>query len=775
MAFTGTEGNGLNFIGAVQATNAIPNWFIRVDDDGEAWQASAVVGGVTSVTPRSTLHGIRYGLWESATSVVNSSQYILRPNQHGSNSNNLPLYMYGQQGYLDSAVSMWNGSTGYTGPLGGTFNYASVAHASKDQSTWADSTATSASLSANFTTQTVDLALAGSTSGKNWSLSSTAMPLTFANTTNGSGVTFRGSNSVIKVSTSTINTDTSICLTCNANVYGTFTGQNYAGAMLSYALWNQSSTLGLNVGGMVAFDRMPAGLDNATVTNGTAAPTGATVVLAGGNLSQSATPPTFSGGELLSWGDTQWNASVDSNATGTVHGAVGTGSGAIHWGEWAAGTTFAQDSIYVPQTNQLLWITAPEPSPAYLSEVLTGTGVYSLLGGEVTRRGSLTRGTVNSGTSLSVNFATQTVAINLSATINGHDWLASASNAPLQSLNNDIHSGFYADSSRSVGSPGYLAVTVDWDGSGSGAAVPASGNIAGQLVGTNMDGAILKFNLGGQGGVAQGYQYEQVQGVAALGAAVANDATTPYRMVFTSLSDSTASVPTAEINAVYNNANRVVVNSGNLTQFDGKNNTVQLSGTAHDAGSASLGGTTVNWGRWDAGTQISMTDRGTNNNPSSKTLAGGAHWVTSAQMTGPVTLPTTGTYSYSMVGNTTPTDQLGNTGTLNSASLQANFTTQTVNMGVNVTQGNATLNAVATGVPIQTRGVFMADSSLSGVNNLAVTCTGSTCGTTHQGSLGGGFFGAGGAGAALAYGLTKVGANAGTLSGVAVFNKQPTQ
>lgn len=313
-----------------------------------------------------------------------------------------------------------------------------------------------------------------------------------------------------------------------------------------------------------------------------------------------------------------------------------------------------------------------------------------------------------------------------------------------------------------MGSPDYLTVTVDGSS--------ANGSVAGQLVGTNMDGAILKFNL--QGLVTTPMtSWENVQGVAALGAAVANDPATPYRMVLTSISEPAALVPTAKVDGAYNNASRVTVDgAGKLTQFDGHSSSIQwVSGAAQDVGSAVIGGATVNWGRWDAGSVAALTDRATNAT-SNMTLAGGAHWVAGPLMTSPVTLPTSGNYTYTAVGNTTPTDQLGNTGVLNSATLQANFTAQTVNLGVNVSLGGATLNAVATGVPIQQRAVFMADSSLSGANNLAISCSG-VCGTTHQGSIGGGFAGTGGVGAAMAYGLTKVGANAGTVSGVAVFQR----
>jgi hypothetical protein len=443
----------------------------------------------------------------------------------------------------------------------------------------------------------------------------------------------------------------------------------------------------------------------------------------------------------------------------------------------------------MPGVAQLHWITAPEPTPVYLAQVLTTPNAsYTLVGGDVTRLGAdlttATHGTVNAGTSLTANFATQTVAVNLDATVNGHSWLASTSNAPLQYLNGNSQSGFYADSFGLPSKPGYLSVTVD--------AAPASGSLAGQLVGAALDGAILRFNLIGQVtapamgptpliSVVTTATNESVQGVAALGATLANDPATPYRMVLTAINDPKATLPTVMVGGAYNNAARVLTDgAGNLTAFDftggggGSGSTLAYAsaGTGKgfvDQGSAVIGGATVSWGRWDAGTVLNATDRATGA-LQNVTLTGGAHAVVGPLMTGPVTLPVAGSYTYAKVGNTLPTDDLGVAGTLNSATLRANFTAQTVDVGVNVTAGGATLDAVAAGVPIQQRANFFTDSKMTGPGALVVKCSG-LCGDTNQGAIGGAFGGPGGLAAALTYGFEKKGANAGTVSGVAVFKR----
>lgn len=185
-----------------------------------------------------------------------------------------------------------------------------------------------------------------------------------------------------------------------------------------------------------------------------------------------------------------------------------------------------------------------------------------------------------------------------------------------------------------------------------------------------------------------------------------------------------------------------------------------------------MGGTQFTWGRWDAGaaTTTMLTDRITDT-ATSRTMASGTHWVTGSLANGPTTLPTTGIVNYAVAGTSTPTDQYGNSATLNAATLSANFTTQTVNVGVNVTAGGATLDAAARNLPIQQRALFTADSRQNGVNGLVVTCQGATCGTSHQGTILGSFFGSEATAAAFSYKLTKEGASMGNVSGIAVFKR----
>ncbi|MDP1595078.1 MAG: FecR domain-containing protein [Gallionella sp.] len=749
VAYSGSYGGSFNFIAAPGDLTPVgnPTTFIQRYADGTSFRTDILSGATTNTQPTTTANGITFGVWESVTDVSSSDQMPIMPNQKTS-KRTLPSYMYGAEGYLDSAIVAGTNS----GPLTGNFTYNQLAATSYDSSSWTSGTVT-ATMSANFTNQTVSMGLSGTMGANNWTLGSTNKPITFMNTTTGTGARFTDAAPVITVNT------TNCAPNCGGNISGAFLGQNYAGAIVQYSLWDNNN---LNLGGLIGFD-------NATpVTPGAGTSPGTFVVANSWLISgQTAITTDTATGVLTGWNGNGWNSVVSPATDSLASTPAGTGSGTINWGLWGSGSVNTNNFSYVPGAAQFHWITAPEPTPIYLAQVLTtSNAVYNYVDGDVTSLTGGVHGTINGTTSLTANFTTQTVAANLELTVNGHNWLANTPNALLQYSNGNTLNAFSADSYRSPALPGYLTVTVDGAG--------ANGNLAGQLVGVALDGAILKFNLDGQV-TTPTMGYEWVQGVAALGAAVANDPATPYRMLLTSMSEPMALVPTVILGGAYNNATRVLTDVNGLTQFDdnsgGGNETIQrVSGTYADQGSAVIGGETISWGRWGAGTVVDVTDRATNTVQTGITLTGGAHTVVGPIATGPVSLPTSGTYTYNPVGNTLPTDQAGVAGTLNSATLSANFTAQTVDVGVNVTAGGATLDAIATGVAIQNRANFFTDSRMTGAGALSVSCTGS-CGTANHGAIGGGFGGPGGVAAAITYGFEKSGANAGTVNGVAVFQQ----
>jgi len=79
----------------------------------------------------------------------------------------------------------------------------------------------------------------------------------------------------------------------------------------------------------------------------------------------------------------------------------------------------------------------------------------------------------------------------------------------------------------------------------------------------------------------------------------------------------------------------------------------------------------LQWGRWSQGYTLSPT--GTLTNPGDQHL----HWIRNTLNETP-TIPITGTANYRLIGNTDPTNQLGQVGVLGSATFNVNFSTGTI-------------------------------------------------------------------------------------------------
>ncbi|MDD2720859.1 MAG: FecR domain-containing protein [Gallionella sp.] len=409
------------------------------------------------------------------------------------------------------------------------------------------------------------------------------------------------------------------------------------------------------------------------------------------------------------------------------------------------------------------WIVGPAVNPVYLPEVLTGTVNYTFAGGTVPTV-SYNDVAALTGSSLLVNFAQQAVSFSLSGTLGAGTpipWSAGASGVPLQTMYwNNAKAGFRATTAARTG---WSPLTV-------GGAV-TSGDVVGQLTGNALNGAIVSYVLSNGNG--------QIAGVAAYTGTAQNTAT-PYRIVGMSTIDTVPAGLTGAGTVVpvtmggYNNSANVLTDvNGNVTKFhsgypfsNGTSAAIGI-GTATAAGLGTDPVSGISWGRWVGGSlDVSnlVTNAVTNlpNNPNS------AHWIAGPVMTGPVDLPISGTFNYVLAGGTTPTDSLGGVGTLNSASLTANFTAQTVNVALNVTTPNAG-NLVANGaaIPIEQKSFFNASTANSAQGSNLGLLTVNGTGTT-SGNLGGVFVGTGGIGAVMLYGLQN---NAVQVNGVVAFHR----
>jgi hypothetical protein len=562
---------------------------------------------------------------------------------------------------------------------------------------------------------------------------------------------------------------------------GAFTGQNYVGAIIGFNLYDNAS--GLDVSGYAGLTRTNLGSTaNALVSNGTPAPTGNFVVGDGrymGNtpfliLSPSANttvannvPTNYS-----RFAGTTTTAITCPTCTATATTDV-TNTG-IYFGTWTAGTyaSSATNAYTTGSTTPSYWISGPEAGPLYLPQALIGTASYTFDAGQVSNSLGVA-GTVLNTSTLSLDFSKQTVGINLGVTVNNiagtsHAWVVTSipgSEAVLQGAGmGGAYFSFGPSTQSNSGGQGLTTTSVD--------GITTTGAyswINGRLTGTGLTGAIINFNLNG-GTVNSLVPNDVINGVAAF-VGPAQDTATPYQTVLISTYNTQTFRPSIGVYA--NNATRVTLDTaGNLTQFDTKYvpgygqvyTIANATAVPTDHGSDPVSG--INWGRWAGGT-MNSTDRLTGLT-GVRTQAGSAHWITEPVSTSAVTLPTSGTYTYTLAGGTNPTDELGNVGTLNSATLVANFSTQTVNAGVNTTVNGATLNATATNAPIIQNTAFYASSNepAASTSYLNVTCTG-TCGV-NGGTVIGKFTGTGATGVAMTYGLRN---GASAISGVAAFHR----
>lgn len=216
-------------------------------------------------------------------------------------------------------------------------------------------------------------------------------------------------------------------------------------------------------------------------------------------------------------------------------------------------------------------------------------------------------------------------------------------------------------------------------------------------------------------------------------------------------------------------ANAARTASGSVSGFDADDarfdsGSTQMVNEGRDV--ARTGATGLSWGRWSQG-DVNVTDGSVT---STASVADSVHWVAGADDAPTPQLPTTGTQSFDLIGNTDPTDNRGNVGTLGSATLDANFDTQTVDADVSLSfaETNEVWDASATGVDINS-----GDATFDGEFDTVTVTDGS--GTTQgSGDLSGFFTGndAGDVtGAGMTFGLSD---DAGTdVSGSAAFQARP--
>lgn len=747
-------------------------------NSGNSTALVGATGAINGSATSSAITGIQFGRYASISSITQGYSNTFGGINNGNQSGQ---WAYGTTGYLDTPTSL-SAATG--AGIIGTFAYVldGVQTAPTD---WNGQVGTlnSLTLTADFANSTISSALSATMGSTIWNATASSLPLYGA-----TDFSLYGNGAVAANPSSTITmgaTGTEACPSCSFNINGGFTGQNYAGAVLSYNLYDNTTGTGNSVNGVAAMTRIGV-QTNPTVVNAT--PTTQTtywVATAGANSgtnAQNASTVTVDANNVLtSYGSTATVANSGYAFSNTVTCTTCSGrlaSTGIRLGTWDVGSsTYA--STNPAADTQFHWITGPAV-PEFFVESLLGTAAYSFDGGTTPTSQTLS-GTLNpvvtgsvSNASLVADFNKQAVAISFTVVADGHTWVVStpaASAAPLASNNGNTTSEFKA-SNLAAGS-GALSITLD------GVAVSnTTGNyVSGQLTGTLLNGAVMQYALTSSqtDAVTGGVNTVSVNGVAAFKQAAVNGVagaalTVPAsRLVIMTLADP---VKGMQMNGGANNASRVVIDAqtNGVTGLDmgNNNNGSQYTNSASssiaiDAGVTQLNVATdpvsgISWGRWSGG-NLTMTDRVTGIVTSKANT--NAHWIVGPTIVGQVVLPTTGTFNYVHAGGTQPSDSLGNVGTLNSATLQANFTAQTVNLGVNATVNATNYIANGSNLPIQPGSTFGFGSGgtvTASINGVA----------TANANIGGAFTGATGNGAAVVYGFQN---GTTSMSGVAAFHR----
>jgi hypothetical protein len=418
--------------------------------------------------------------------------------------------------------------------------------------------------------------------------------------------------------------------------------------------------------------------------------------------------------------------------------SVNAGSATITLGRWEnASLGYYGAGPLTP--GSVHWIYANSGFPVYLSEVLTGTATYTLAAATSPTNQLNTAGTLGSA-ALNVNFTARTLDASLSLSLPatsgnaGGTWSMGAQGVRL-ALNS-----FYASTADRL-------VVTNGSGQSSTTNGNLSGSIEGSLVGSSLQGAVFGYGVVDRTS-SSAANHNIISGVAALtGPAQNNTAQFRDGLVSDPSESLGGGVSQARTYGTVNRPEEVLTDASGVKEFAapysafGAYSTYSRgTTTVSDAGSDSETG--MVWGRWSGGqARITRGGQATTLDLTGRSL----HYIFSGAQSGPVALPLTGTATYDIIGSTHPTDQSGHVGTLNSATLNANFSQRSVDAVVNITVSGQTINGVANGMPIYRDQYFSAytPSPIPGASSpsqLVLTCT-PTCGPNAGGSIDGFFAG----------------------------------
>ena len=433
-------------------------------------------------------------------------------------------------------------------------------------------------------------------------------------------------------------------------------------------------------------------------------------------------------------------------------------------GRWANASGFSFTGTSFQPAGSVHFAYGGAGYPSYLSDVLTGTVSYTRVAATSPTNQLGTLGSLTSSI-LDVNFTQRTLNTTLGISMPSTTAGAAAETWTLQATNLPF------TANRFFAATGLGLTITNRTGQNSNTNDNLFGSLEGSFVGAALNGAIIGYGFVDATNPAN---TNTINGVVAFRGPVQNIAE-PYRTGL--VSDPTLALLPDLFARSFGTTNRpaeVTADAqGRVTAFAApyviSNNKLGHQsyqiGTAQVADAGFDAATGMVWGRWSGG---SATIAGQNAALANRSL----HYIFSSAQSGPVALPLTGTANYDVIGSTNPTDLSGNTGRLNSAALNANFTARTVDTSLNLTIAGQTWNASTVGAPINRDQYFSAFSGgpnfpgLPRPAQLLLSCTPSCTPNNPVGSLDGFFTGRTGNGAAVMYNLNNA------ISGAIAFKRR---
>lgn len=442
------------------------------------------------------------------------------------------------------------------------------------------------------------------------------------------------------------------------------------------------------------------------------------------------------------------NADVVSRGTSAAMdgGFATTGTSSVAWTRWAGGTP-TDSSVSVPHTfaplsvNQGIDLLAGTP---LTNMPASGTGQYALLGATkpVIDDGSFAPGTFTGA--LGVNFASQTVGVDLSVAVGGQTYLLQSKGGATTPGTSTIGIvGQYASI------PGQFGGNVSLPAGGICAAACMAG-INGSLYG---DGALqvgLYYNIRGES--------RQIFGVAAFGQSGGLTGVVP---VPTTLSGQVFRTYGSVAAGGASPATIVATSDGKLDSFASGTGPATTRGSNTNNENGGVAGV-IGWTRWAGGFT------GGNSNVAIPIQGGGGFiWGTPA-----TNVPTSGTGTYTLLGSTAPTanDASLTPGTVKAAAMAVSFASRMVGVTTTVGIGGADY-ALSSPGGTATPGMALDGSNgfLSSGAVVGGTCSGAACSARFQGFLAG----PAASHAGVAYTFNNAPTNGVQINGTISFQKGP--